>query len=52
MLEKYTKCLDLSEAYSNANSTISVRLSNVDPSAEYTKFIEQNKTLVLPIIGV
>ena len=47
MLEKYTKCLDLREAYEDANNTFCIRLANVDPSTEYIKFIEQNKRLVL-----
>ena len=46
MLEKYTKCLDLREAYEDANNTICIRLANVDPAVEYNTFIEQNRTLV------
>ena len=49
MLEKYTKCIDLREAYEDANNTICIRLANVDPAIEYTKFIEQNKTLVVSV---
>ena len=47
VLEKYTKCIDLRETYEDANNTICIRLANVDPAVEYTKFIEQNKTLVV-----